>query len=61
MGVGGRLRGRRLEKEEYGRTKDEDSYTAGGRPVLALTFVIMAMILHCPIQAYVQNLTFRGL
>jgi len=51
LGVGGRLRGRVL-KEEDGRTKDEDSYTSGNGPVLTPTFVMMAMILHCPIHAF---------
>jgi len=50
LGAGGWLRGRGL-KEEDGRMKDEDSYTSGDGAVLTPTFVMMAMILHCPIQA----------
>jgi hypothetical protein len=53
LGVGGRLSGRGL-KEEDGRTKDEDYYRSGNGPVLTPTFVMMAMNLHCPIQAYVR-------
>lgn len=51
--LGGGLWGRGLE-EEHGRTKDEDSYTTGNGPVLTLTFVMMALILHCPLQASVR-------